>query len=959
MRTKYYVIIFALALLLIPASFSTVSDGEVDDGKMVLIDMGNGETYWISADASQPTAMGVIKSALDKLELTYEQSGSTFTINGINSTVVSGSGGSVSSLWNYYVWTGSQWLKTALDVSTVYSGSSIALGFYSSYGIPIETPDYQSSWVMTRGDAVQSASQTAIRSSEDAVKAFEKSYGDKNMVCGSPLVAGDKVFVVAGGSTDGTGPALYAYDRFSFEELWHFEYPEGAGYETATGAIAGGYYFLPATEGHLYRIPLSGPGDGNADVRSLEIPLTRDHPLLGNSYASGPSSLSFDSGVLYFGSSNGYVYAVDPGFGPAYNMKVLWKTAVGGSIYYMNAMVSGNQIYVGALDGTLYVINKTNGNLLTSETVYTITDSRGNTTGGVNVPVVVGDSIFVPFDDGRGMNNLNGGIAIYKFDAVTNTLTQTSKTMDTGLTGSFILPVINDGFKGVYFTAINAPLGRMDLNGDFVVLNEQFGTVKAGLVLVNGDTVILTDYNRGQYIYTLDLDGNIKGKFQQPEAVDDYVMAAPTVIDNYIYSGTDGGFYSIEGELVPEPAQESSGISWWIVALLILVVLIVAFVVYSFHIRKTKNMSGSSYLKQRLGQITGTNDSRLSKTKQNKRKLAVVLIIGTIVSFVMFLMCLSFGPYNIPMGEALSSLVSAIGKGGNNLTDQEVLVYHSRLPRAIAAVGVGMGLAIAGSIYQAIIRNPLVDPYIMGVSSGAGTLAVAAITANFTFFGLLAGTNFAMPIMAIVGGLFAFGVTMLLAEKAGGSSTNYVLAGVVVGLAFSSLMTVLMTTANSDKLHSAINWLYGSFSSIGWDTVWLVFFPALFLSFIPLLWAKEMNLVLLGEDQAQQMGLNVKRFNRWMLILASILTSICVAFVGIIGFVGLVVPHICRMILGGDHRLVLPASIVVGAALMLFADLVARMIWIPIELPVGAITTIIGVPVFAYLLIKRGRMYDG
>ncbi|MDR2845772.1 MAG: iron chelate uptake ABC transporter family permease subunit [Candidatus Methanoplasma sp.] len=958
MRTKRYVIIIAVALLLIPASLAVTSDGAPEDGPMVLIDMGNGETYWISADVSLPTAAGVIKSALDHLGLKYTQSGASFTVNGITPTTVSGPGGYVNSSWNFYKWAGSQWTIMATDASTPYSGGSIALGFYPTYASPTETPDYPSSWVMTRGDAAQTATQTADRSEEAAKTAFDKSYGAKNMVCGSVLVAGGKVFVVTGGINGSADPTLYVYDRFTFEELWHFSYPKGAGYETATGAIAGGYYFLPATNGNLYRIPLDGPGTDNGNVISIGISMSYDHPLIGNTYASGPSSLTYDSGVLFFGSSNGYVYAVDPGFGPGSNMKVLWKTAIGGCVYYMNVTVVGDLLYAGALNGALYVINKTNGIILASETVYTFTDSRGNVVGGVNVPVVIGDNIIFPFDDGRGMNTLYGGIAIYRFDAATNTLTSISKDMTMGLTGNFLLPSDTDDFQGVYFTSINVPLGRMWTDGRYEVLNDQFESAKAGLVMVNGDTIIFTDYNMRGYMYTVGLDGSITGKFRQPESVYDYVMSAPTVIDNYIYAGTDGGFYSVEGELTPDPVSGSSGIQWWIVALVVLIIFILLFAVYSLHIRKTKNMSGMLYVRQRIGKITGMSDERLSKTKQNKRKLAVVLIIGSIASFLMFLMCLSFGPYQIPIGEALSSLISAIGKGGNNLTDQEVLVYHSRLPRAIAAVGVGMGLAIAGSIYQAIIRNPLVDPYIMGVSSGAGTLVVAALTANFTFFGLLSG-NFTTPILAMVGGLAAFFVTMLLAEKAGGSSTNYVLAGVVVGLAFSSLMTVMMVTANSEKLHSAINWLYGSFSSIGWDTVWLVFFPALFMSFVPLLWAKELNLVLLGEDQAQQMGLNVKRFNISMLIFASLLTAVCVAFVGIIGFVGLVVPHICRMMLGGDHRLVLPASIVVGAALMLFADLAARMIWIPIELPVGAITTMIGVPVFAYLLIKKGRMYDG
>jgi iron complex transport system permease protein len=138
-----------------------------------------------------------------------------------------------------------------------------------------------------------------------------------------------------------------------------------------------------------------------------------------------------------------------------------------------------------------------------------------------------------------------------------------------------------------------------------------------------------------------------------------------------------------------------------------------------------------------------------------------------------------------------------------------------------------------------------------------------------------------------------------------------------------------------------------------------LFIPAIAISLFSLYWARNLNLVLLGEEQAKQMGLNVRRFNITIMVTASVLTAVCVAFVGIIGFVGLVVPHISRMILGGDHRFVLPASIILGGMLMLLTDFIARMAYIPYELPVGAITALIGAPVFAYLLMKEGRAYNG
>ncbi len=350
----------------------------------------------------------------------------------------------------------------------------------------------------------------------------------------------------------------------------------------------------------------------------------------------------------------------------------------------------------------------------------------------------------------------------------------------------------------------------------------------------------------------------------------------------------------------------------------------------------------------------------VSYNSKNKRKLLIAIIIGIILTLSMFITCICVGPTDVlSPKEALSAAFSAIGKGGEGLTYEEVLVYSSRLPRTIMALVIGIGLSIAGVVYQAIIRNPLVDPYIMGVSSGAGTAAIAVIAFDFTFFGLFSENSmFLTAVCAMVGGLIAFAITMLLAEKAGGTSTNYVLAGVVVGLVFSAIQSIMLTTASND-VGNSLSWIYGSFANVVWEQIPVVFFPVLAMALSTLLWAKEFNLVLLGEDQAKQMGLNVVWFNRFMLILASVLTSLCVAFVGIIGFVGLVIPHLCRMILGGDHRLVMPVSLVFGGFLLMFADLLSRMLWPGIELPVGAITTLIGIPVFAWLLIRRGKMYDG
>ena len=353
-----------------------------------------------------------------------------------------------------------------------------------------------------------------------------------------------------------------------------------------------------------------------------------------------------------------------------------------------------------------------------------------------------------------------------------------------------------------------------------------------------------------------------------------------------------------------------------------------------------------------------TDDTR-SEIRIKKRRFRVILLTGTVFLLAMFLISISISSGGIiPITDAFSSLVSAISKGGENLTTEELYVFASRLPRVVAAIGVGAGLAIARCMFQALIRNPLVDPYITGVSSGAGCLAVAAST-TIASFGFLAGySSYIIPIAAIVGGLLAFAFTLAVAEGAGGSATNYILAGVIVGFAFSSVQTIFLSL-NKDNLTNVMWWLYGSFGNITWENAFLVMIPALGISVIAMLWAREFNVFMSGEDQAKLLGLNVRKFKAIMMVIASVLTSVCVAFVGVIGFVGLIVPHACRMLLGSDHRLIMPASIVLGACLMLFADIIARVVISPLELPVGAITALIGTPVFAYMLVRRGREYDG
>lgn len=909
----------------------------------MLFDMGNGLTTWY--DVSSGTMSEVITGALSGHDVDLSDG---ISVDGRKTVKI---GNTVSS-WRYYVWDGGWKDSTAsFDPSSEFTSGSFAIAFYPEGISPVETPEYRSAWTMIRGNAMSTGYQTSSEPTGDGKVEWSYSYGNSNYVCATILVEGPHAYVLAGGGYTSAmhNPTLYCYDRFTGEELWSFEYGRGAGYETATGAIIGDRIYIPATEGILYSIPLSGDPDG---IKQLQIPKILDHTIIGSPYATGAASLVYDSGVLYFGSSNGYVYCVD------LDLNVIWKSEIGGFGYYASPTVYDGVVYYGALDGVLYAFDQVTGDLIDSVQVcsYEETNSKGEVKkyGSANPVVIVGDQIMLSFSDGKGMNSVYGGVASYRMTSTG--FVEVFKTNDPGLSSSYVLPVETSDFKGVYGLNYHG-LFRVSTDGKYEVLKEVDSKFKAPLVLINGDTLYASTYDLPGKILVFGLNGDVKGILDRPEDSDSYCMTAPVVIDGKIYNGTDGGAFAYSGLIAMYVSEDSSDSHMFLIILPVIIIIITLGFLISR--ARSEGIPFIAYIRSRTASSKDTDNA--SKVRRNKRRLLTVMVCGLLMTFVLFFVSLMYGPSgNYSFTEAISYFCSGLSKtvGGQELTNDEIFIFDSRGSRAVATVAVGIGLSISGSIYQAIIRNPMVDPYIMGVSAGAGVAAVATIAFNFTFFGILDNVTLATPIVAMVGGLIAFGATMLLAEKSGGASINYVLAGVIIGLVFSALQTLMLSMAG-DKLNSAMSWLFGSFANIDWTQAILVFIPAVTLSLVPLVWAKEFNLVLLGEDQAKQMGLNVRSFNRWMLILASVLASVCVAFVGIVGFVGLVVPHLCRMILGGDHRLVMPASMVVGAALMLMADLFAKMIMAPMELPVGAITTVIGAPMFAYLLIKKGRMYDG
>jgi iron complex transport system permease protein len=345
-----------------------------------------------------------------------------------------------------------------------------------------------------------------------------------------------------------------------------------------------------------------------------------------------------------------------------------------------------------------------------------------------------------------------------------------------------------------------------------------------------------------------------------------------------------------------------------------------------------------------------------SMVQATKGRLLVVLTIGILFLFLLLILSWSLGAVDINFSTVMDHVVSIITNGGPEPANPEQQIVWSRMVRSVAVIGVGIGLSVSGVVMQAIIRNPLVDPYITGVSSGAALGAILSLLAGIT---IISAAEFATPVAALIGALLAFFATMALAEAAGGRSVNFVLSGIIIGIAISSVTTVIIVSSDDAQLHGALFWLFGSFAYMSWTKALMIILPVTAICIIILLYARELNVVLLGDEHAKHLGLDVKRFKRTTILLVSFLTAISVAFCGIIAFLGLIVPHTARMVVGGDHRLLIPTSMVLGAVILLAGDLFSRMVTRPNELPIGAVISLIGAPFFIYLMIRRGKEYGG
>ena len=332
------------------------------------------------------------------------------------------------------------------------------------------------------------------------------------------------------------------------------------------------------------------------------------------------------------------------------------------------------------------------------------------------------------------------------------------------------------------------------------------------------------------------------------------------------------------------------------------------------------------------------------------------LAIGSVVLVVSVVLAGGIGSVYIPPLD-LVRLVSAkvnLADTSSTIPDSwDVIIWQIRFPRIVLAALVGAGLAIAGATYQGLFRNPLAEPYLLGVASGAGLGATIVLITSVPLF--FAGFSL-LPIAAFVGGLLATGIAYMIAYRSGGLPlTTLILAGIAIGLLASAVSSLLLIRSGPD-VRPVLAWLFGGFAGSQWQDARIIL-PYLVPGVVGMMaYARVLNLFQLDEDEARHLGVNVERTKLVLIILASLTTAAAVSVSGLIGFVGLVAPHTVRLVWGHDHRFLLPMSMLLGAAFLVLADLVARTIVSPTELPVGVVTAFCGAPFFLYLLQRDWRL---
>ncbi|WP_121743675.1 FecCD family ABC transporter permease [Natronorubrum halophilum] len=344
-------------------------------------------------------------------------------------------------------------------------------------------------------------------------------------------------------------------------------------------------------------------------------------------------------------------------------------------------------------------------------------------------------------------------------------------------------------------------------------------------------------------------------------------------------------------------------------------------------------------------------------------KLVTVMLGSLAVVFVGAMIQVSYGAYSMTFAEAWRAVFNPnvvfnphawdaflLGETMPEMSTESLIVWNIRLPRVFVAVFVGMNLAISGAIFQAVTRNELASPFILGVSSGAGLM----ILLTLVVFG---GLSAFLPLIAALGGAVAFLIVYVIAWKNGTSPVRLVLAGVIVGTVFGSLQTALFFFADDiGVVQSAIAWTTGSLTGTDWEQVRLVLPWTIVAVLLSIAGSRQMNVLLLGEQTAKSLGMSIEKVRFALSGVAVLAAAASIAVAGIVGFVGLIVPHMVRNLVGSDSKKLIVGCLFVGPALMVAADVGARLALSPTQIPVGIVTGLIGGPYFLYLMRKQENM---
>lgn len=341
--------------------------------------------------------------------------------------------------------------------------------------------------------------------------------------------------------------------------------------------------------------------------------------------------------------------------------------------------------------------------------------------------------------------------------------------------------------------------------------------------------------------------------------------------------------------------------------------------------------------------------------KLTARKVLFILI-GLCGLVALALVATSLGSADLGVSSVASAIAARIFPFLNLEVSSkvDVIVWDIRLPRIVLGIVAGAGLAISGAAMQGIMRNPLVSPFTVGISSAAGFGASVAIIFGA---GMVGGGKYLIITNAFVFALLAAFLVYSLARIRGMRPETLILAGIALMYFFSAATSLLQYIATQEELHAVVHWLFGSLTGANWENILVV--SIIFACCLPFLikYSWDLNALVAGDDVATTLGVNTRRVRTVCMALATLITAGIICFTGIIGFVCLVAPHITRMIIGADHRFLLPCSCILGGLLLLGADTIGRTAFQPITIPVGIVISVIGVPFFVYLLLRTRKEY--